>query len=137
MQPAADLVIEIRNGEVVAVTSTDHNLQYVVFNHDTRNHNISPYQVDLCLKPEDIDGHVRELINSQPEKPQEHIKTMLFYCDDTAQSRFTLPDGETLTIELKEDALKGKTLHEKYALMMARIDRYRACSQREMDSATS
>lgn len=133
MQPAANLVIEIRNGEVVAVTSTNHDVQYVVFNHDTRNHNISPYQVDLCLKPEDMDSHLRDLINSQPEKPQEHIKTMFFYCDDSVQSRVVLPDGETITIELPGEAMKGKSLEDKRAILMQRIDRHRACSQANMN----
>lgn len=130
---SANLVIEIKDGNVVAVTSTEIDTHYVVFNHDTRNHNISPYEVDLCLNPEDMDKHIRELIDTQPEKPQEHIKTMFFYCDDSVQSRVVLPDGETITIELPGEAMKGKSLEDKRAILMQRIDRHRACSQANMD----
>jgi len=136
MKPA-NLVIEIKDGQVVAVTSTDPGIRYSVFNHDTRNQNLNPQGVDMFLIEGDPEQYINSLIAAQPEKPQEHIKTLLCFGDDSVESRFVLPDGEMITVQLPGEAMKGKTLHEKYCLMMAKIDRYRACSQREMDSATS
>lgn len=132
MKPA-NLVIEIKDGQVVAVTSTNHDVSYIVFNHDTRNQNISPYQPDLCLKSEDMSKHINDLLASLPEKPQDYIKTMLFFSDDSVQSRVILPDGETITIELPGEAMKGKSLEDKRAILMQRIDRHRQCSQANMD----
>jgi hypothetical protein len=134
---AANLVIEIHNGEVVSVTSTQHDIDYVVVYQDTRNNNLSPTRVDLCLKPEDMVKFVTDLNSAVPEKPQEHIKSFLCFGDDSVESRFLLPDGETITVQLPGEAMKGRTLHEKYVMMMAKIDKYRICSQREMDNATN
>lgn len=132
MKPA-NLVIEIKDGNVVAVTSTNPDVSYIVFNHDSRTQNLDTYQVDMCIEPKELESHIQELINNQPEKPQEHIKTMFFYCDDSVQSRVELPDGETITIELPGEAMKGKSLEDKRAILMQRIDRHRACSQANMN----
>lgn len=132
MKPA-NLVIEIKDGNVVAVTSTNPEISYIVFSHDTRGQDISPYQPDLCLKSEDMSKHINDLLAARPEKPQEHIKSFLSFTDGSTESRFTLPDGETITVQLPAEAMTGKTMFEKYAIMMARIDKHRACSQANMD----
>lgn len=136
MKPA-NLVIEIKDGNVVAVTSTDPSVRYAVFNHDTRNQNLSPQEVDMFLEEGSPERYIDSLLTSQPEKPQEHIKSFLCFCDDSVEARFSLPDGETITVQLPGEAMKGKTLHEKYVLMMAKIDKYRICSQRELDNAAN
>lgn len=137
METGATVVIEIKNGEVVAVTSTDHNLQYVVFNHDTRNQKLDAYQPDLCMNYEDLQAHIRSLMDGNEPKPQVHIKSFCCFSDDSVESTFELPDGDKLTLKLTSEAMAGKSMHDKYTAMLAKIDRHRKCSQLEMDSATS
>jgi hypothetical protein len=134
---AANLVIEIQNGQVVAVTSTDHNLQYVVFNHDTRNQNLSAYQPDMCLNPEDMQAHIKELMESQPEKPQDYIKSLTFYDTGSVESAFMLPNGERLSVYLPSETMVGKSIADRYAIILERIEKHRKCAQLEIDSAAT
>lgn len=132
MKPA-NLVIEIQNGQVVAVTSTSPDVSYIVFNHDTRNQNISPYLPDLYLKPEDMSKHINDLLSAQPEKPQEHIKSIIFFQEGSVEATFMLPNGEKISVYLPSDAMKGKSIADRYSIMLERINRHRQCSQDNMN----